>query len=125
MNKKTNLKKIRPIPDNVLVIYPYTGLNYSRFDLSGVLAVVHGTYHSGTVCTDSIIPFASKCQENGIPLFLAPSELSSDQYSSVFELTKNATVYLVNKPTESVYGLILAGASFGLSGDELTRFVTN
>lgn len=123
--KRTNLKKIRPIPDNVLVIYPYTGLNYSRFDLSHIKAVIHGTYHSGTVCTDKLIPFAARCCENHIPLFIAPSGLGSDQYASVFELTENSSVHLMNTSLESAYGKALAGIAFGFQDDELTDFMLN
>ena len=121
--KRTNLKKIRPLPDNVLIIHPYTGLDYSRFDISCVTAVVHGTYHSGTVCTDKLILFAKHLSELDIPLFLAPSEKTPDQYASVFELESGSTVYLVNESTESVYGKILSGICFGLEGDKLVKFV--
>lgn len=72
------------LQDWVLQISPYVGINYSRFGLEGVRAVVHGVYHSSTACvgtsTDdqpddaphSVLHLIRRCRQQGIDLFLAP-----------------------------------------------------
>lgn len=62
---------------NILTIRPYPGIRYDAYDLSGVSAVLHGTYHSFTVSDTeekdmSIDAFAIEAREMNIPLYLAP-----------------------------------------------------
>jgi L-asparaginase len=67
--------------NKILGIKPYTGLDYSFFDLDSrnIKAVVHGAYHSSTQnCnTDSgygdysIIEFIEKCEKLGIDVYLS------------------------------------------------------
>lgn len=123
------------IYDGVIAVNPYTGLDYSHISLDGIKAVVHVTYHSGTVCVErnceneeyssnSILYFADKCKNAGIPLFIVPSKLDGDQYSSVFDAVKNGGITPVNMTFESAYTKAIYGVSLGLCGDNLIDFMT-
>ena len=118
----------------VLNIMPYTGLCYGNISLENVCAVVHGTYHSGTVCvgqtddeknygSDSVLWFADKCREKNIPVFIAPSKLSNEQYSSVFNAVRNGGIIPLYMTRESAYCKAVLGGLNGLSGDELVEFM--
>jgi L-asparaginase/Glu-tRNA(Gln) amidotransferase subunit D len=64
----------------VLSILPYVGLRYDRYALEGVGAVLHGLYHARTAAAlteekdagASILRFAKRCADAGVPLYIAP-----------------------------------------------------
>lgn len=119
--------------ENVLLLQPYTGLDYSRISIEGIVGVVHGSYHSGTVCAEgerkertcsrSLTYFADRCKNAGIPLFIAPSCLGRDQYSSMHALYKGADVQLLDMTVEAAYMKLVVGASLKLSAPELKKFM--
>lgn len=122
------------ISEKVLLIMPYTGLDYSRISLDGVSAVIHGTYHSGTVCVErnacaesyssrSVMFLAKECEKKGVNLVVAPSRLGDEQYSSVYDLAKSSGALLLDMTTECAYAKILLGVSLGLCGKELEKFL--
>ena len=118
------LKNSELIDNGVLVILPYTGMDYSHYNLDGVKAIIHGSYHSGTVCVErnseadryssnSLLWLADECYRKNIPIFVAPSKLNIDQYSSILDLVKNSSVKLLDMTTESAYAKLLLGISCG------------
>lgn len=120
--------------DEVLLIHPFAGLDYSRIDLSGIKAIVHGTYHSGTVCVErgnadepysasSILYLSDRCKDLGIEIFMAPCVLDGDQYSSVYDAVQTGGIVPLNMTIESAYAKAVIGTSAGYSGDELKDFV--
>ncbi len=130
-----DIEKISGLSSDVLLIHPYTGLDYSRISLDGVKAVLHTTYHSGTVCTErceddedystlSILYLADKCLKCDIPLFVAPTRLDQDQYSTMYDLHSHAKPTYLNMNVEMAYAKLMVGVSLGLSGVALTRFAT-
>ena len=123
------------VSDSVMLINPYTGLDYSHISLDGIKAVIHGTYHSGTVCVErnredekysshSIIYFAEKCKTADVPLFIAPCKLDDDQYSSTFDLSKNTGAFLLNMTTEAAYAKAITAVSYCLCGTGLPLFMS-
>lgn len=77
---------------SVLRIEPYVGLRYDVFDLSGVRAILHGTYHSGTVCVEksgeggdyqssSVLSLIDRCETTD--LYFAPSRLDGEIYDTL------------------------------------------
>ncbi|MBE7011769.1 MAG: hypothetical protein E7415_03745 [Ruminococcaceae bacterium] len=120
----------------VLKISPYTGLDYENINLENVGAVIHGTYHSGTVCVErmsrndnyssqSLLWFADRCREKNIPIFIAPTKLSKEQYSSVYDAVENGGVIPLDMSTETAYVKALSGVMSGLFGEELPAFMTS
>ena len=120
--------------DDALLIYPYTGLRYSNILIDHAPAIVHGTYHSGTVCTErndpaaayssnSVLWLLKKCNEQNIPVFIAPCKMGAEQYSSVFDAACFENAVLLNMTTEAAYGKLLIGISCGLKGEPLVHYM--
>lgn len=111
---KTNFDK------QVLLIWPYPGLNYDGFDLTGTEAVLHGLYHSGTAPVTmnwgdrhSLIPFIQRCQNEGITVYLAPAIKNNDSYQSTKTLLDLGAKFIWNTPLEAAYAkLLIAYGSF-------------
>ncbi len=87
------LNKIGNLSPYVLLLFPYVGLDYSCVDLTGVHAIVHGTYHSDTVCVErkergenyssqSVLSLIDRCNQADIPLLLAPCDSEAYAYAS-------------------------------------------
>ena len=77
------------------MIKPYPGLDYSRFNLDNVDAVLHDLYHSGTACASlqwgenySLVEFIKRCEKQGIAVYLAPAIKSADAYQSTQALNR-------------------------------------
>lgn len=129
------LQKIDTVPQNrVLLLHPYTGLDYARISLRGFSAVMHGTYHSGTVCVErnkegepyssrSILSLADRCREREIPLFLSPCKLDGEQYSSAYDAVRSGGAIPLGMTIEVAYAKALAAVAMKLSGKELTAFM--
>ncbi len=124
------------LSDGVLLILPYMGINYSCYNLENVKAIIHGSYHSGTVCVErnneteaysnhSLLWLARECEKRKIPIFVAPSKMDEEQYSSMADLTKNTSIKLLDMTTESAYAKVLLGISNGYAGNELIEYVSN
>jgi len=131
---KKSVKYSGTVTGGVLCINPYTGLDYSKIGLEGVKVIIHGTYHSGTVCVEadgekmsdsplSVLYLAKECEKKGIELFIAPSVLDADQYSSVYHLKNNCGAELLNMTTESAYMKAIVAVSCGFTGDNLKEFM--
>lgn len=67
----------------VLVMHPYPGMEYKMPD-EDVKAVLHYTYHSGTLCSKlpELLKFAEYTKSKGIPVFITGAGLGAD-YESV------------------------------------------
>ncbi len=119
---------------DTLLVYPYTGLDYSRICLDGIRGIVHSTYHSGTFCVDraspeedfshySVLSLCEKCKKRQIPVFAAPCKVDSEQYSSVFDGVYNGGIIPLDMTTEAAYAKLIIGISAGLEGEALTEFM--
>lgn len=121
-------KNLRPLTACVLKLSPYVGLDYDAFDLSKFKAVLHGTYHSGTVCENTqeyetckssssvwklIDKAAGKCG-----IYVSPSDLSGEIYDSVARLLKSGVCFFSGSTEETVYCKLLIAYSSGLSDTE-------
>ncbi|MBQ9964412.1 MAG: asparaginase [Clostridia bacterium] len=127
------LRSFTRFTDRVTLLFPHTGLRYKGLPLSGQQAVVHGTYHSDTVCverntaTEPISPYSlvwllERCRQAERPVFLAPCALSKEQYSSAFDAVQNGAIPL-SMTTEAAYCKALLGTSCGLSRRGLIAFM--
>lgn len=103
------LNSMGKLTDSVLLIEPHTGLRYDRFLLDGVKAVVHGTYHSETVCVQesnspySVLWFLKRLAERGIPLILCPCDGTDYAYASTSKAIENGAVPAGRITLESAY----------------------
>lgn len=128
------LDKLFALKDEIMLITPYVGINYSRFNIDGLSAIVHGTYHSDTVCVErkkdseayseySILSLLDCCKERDIPLFLAPCDEAAFAYDSTGDALRNGAVGIAHTTLETAYAKTLIGVSLGYKDDELIRFL--
>ncbi len=137
LQKRKSVPIINNLLQKVLFIKPYTGIDYSLykniFTETDIKAVVHGSYHSGTVSYPGLVfkteaqntPQKSEyynklalkeanskysvkylcdiCKTNNIPVFIAPSSLSSDQYETMNYVADNTHATLLNMTAEAAY----------------------
>lgn len=115
----------------VLKIEPYVGLNYDAFDLSRYRAVLHGTYHSGTACTErtdkspaygsqSILRLVDRCGDT-TDVYLSPAKKSGEIYDSVGILAQHnhgCVRFLYGMTNEMAYVKLLLAYALGVSDVE-------
>lgn len=130
------IKDINKLKDGVLLISPYTGLDYLKISLKGVRAIVHKTYHAETVCVEikdkdqkygkySILSLLDRAKEKNVPVFLTPCDQNSYAYQSTsFAIDRGATP-IFGATSEVIYAKTLIGVSLKLRGDNLIEFVKN
>ncbi len=128
------LDRLGKLTDCVMLITPYVGINYKRFGLDGVSAVVHGTYHSDTVCVErkkdskpygehSILYLLDRCKERGVPLFLVPCDEAAFAYDSTGDALRHGAVGIAGTTAELAYAKVLIGCALGYKGDTLAEFL--
>ncbi len=126
--REITIKNLKQNDKKVLAIKPYTGLDYSVYNLDNISAVVHGAYHSETVCTvgdeNSVIEFAKKLKDKNIPLFLVPCSGGEERYSSTDTAIKSQNIFPLYTSFESGYAKCVLASLLGFCGEEFTRFVT-
>ncbi|PKM11818.1 MAG: L-asparaginase [Gammaproteobacteria bacterium HGW-Gammaproteobacteria-3] len=114
----------------ILMIRPCPGLDYSRFDLTGVAAVCHDLYHAGTACATrqwgdehSLPAFLTRCREQNIKVYLAPAIKTASVYQSTQELLAAGAHMIWNMSLEAAYvKLLLAYGNF-TDDEQLTIFL--
>ncbi|MCK9396049.1 MAG: asparaginase domain-containing protein [Methylobacter sp.] len=106
--------------ERILMIKPYPGLDYKRFNLDNVDAVLHDLYHSGTACASlqwgenhSLVEFIKRCEKQGTTVYLAPAIQSADAYQSTQTLIEQDAKIIWNMSIEAAYvKLLLAYGNF-------------
>ncbi|MBR5773269.1 MAG: asparaginase [Clostridia bacterium] len=126
----------KELTDCVLKVNPYIGLNYDVFNLEGVRAVLHGTYHSGTSCVmrtsenpsynkSSILYFFEKCASKNIPFYYSPSQTGAEHtvYASVpfieaHRYSEQKIRICYGQTDELMYAKLIIAYSVGLNESE-------
>ncbi|MGR9014522.1 MAG: asparaginase [Gammaproteobacteria bacterium] len=114
----------------ILMIKPYPGLDYTRFKLDNVDAVLHDLYHSGTACVSlqwgenhSLVEFIKRCKKQGVAVYLAPAIKSADAYQSTQTLIEQGAEIIWNMSIEAAYvKLLLAYGNFD-DNQEILNFM--
>jgi L-asparaginase len=102
--------------EDILMIKPYPGLNYSNFDLRQVRAVLHDLYHSGTACTTeqwgknySLLAFVRHCRQQGVNVYLAPALKHDDAYETTRAMIEQGAEMIWNMSIEAAYVKLMLG----------------
>lgn len=112
-----SIEKLKPC---VMIINPYTGIDYNCFTpTKNIKAILHSLYHGGTAATrkdlklcSSIVEFAKKCKDEDIDVFVAPLESSmSDNYATTVEMKNNSINVLYDISIESAYAKLVMAYS--------------
>ncbi len=130
---KSMLKDIKKLKNQVLVIQPYLGMDYSLYNLKGKRVVLHGTYHSSTACVSNgegnVLEFIKRCHDEGV-IFLLSSvmpELIEEEamYSSTGQILKAGAIPMIGETLEYSYGKAVAGCSVFERKEDLEKFLKN
>ncbi len=106
------LRDLNKIKGDVLYVNPYIGIDYSKFDIEGIRAVVHRLYHSGTGCVinknekknrNSILYFVIKCVKKGIPFFITPCKAQNNDYITSEIMIDSGAIPIYGMTSEMVY----------------------
>ena len=115
----------------VLNIEPYPLIDYSRFSLKDIKAVLHHTYHSGTVAVNgnsknSVLYLKQLCDNNEPHTelyFEGVNKNCSYLYETTGELLRNGVGTIFGTTKEMAYIKLLLGCAFGYTGKELQEFI--
>lgn len=130
--KSDILNRFDTISGGVLKITPYVGLDYNAFNLENIKAVVHGTYHSQSVCVSTqtgsagesaLQSFIKKCSEKGILVIIEPCSEAAYKYESTKEALESGAIAVYGMTSEMTYVKTLLGVSMNLSKSELSQFL--
>lgn len=136
---KAPLYSLDRLEECVLKIEPYVGVDYSRYELSGVKAVLCGSYHSSTACVErgtkrqafskrSVLYLLQRCKARGIDFWLAGFDpqhgsLSGNTYSSTADLLYSGVRPVISMTSETAYMKLVLAYSLGYEGDEVETFM--
>lgn len=137
LNPPAQQTPIRYIPlkadfsERILMIKPYPGLDYTRFNLNNVDAVLHDLYHSGTAYASlqwgenySLVEFIKRCEQQGVTVYLAPAIKSTEAYQSTQTLIEQGAKIIWNMSIEAAYvKLLLAYGNFD-DEQEIMEFIS-
>ena len=112
----------------VKVIHPYVGIDYSEINISGALAILHGSYHSGTLCVGgynsySALTLGIECMQKGIPMFIAACTNGADKYSTTSDAVEMGGMIPLDMTFESAYMKLTLGVCMGYEGGDLVSFM--
>ncbi len=120
-------EKIGEFKASVIKLNPYVGLNYDFVNLEKVDAIVHGTYHSQTLCVGENNFSALKLMELNLPVFIEPCNYEPDRNISCYETTAEAVrhglIPVWGMTSEMVYVKTMVGVALGYKNDSLTKFL--
>jgi len=133
------LERIGQLENCVLLVNPYVGLDYSRINLDGVKAVLHGTYHSFSMCLDekvdgaypedasptSVYYLYKKCLEKGIAFYFSSFDSSLMQYDTTNYMVEKGAAFILDSSVKLAYAGLLLGHNIqkdsGVLSEELRR----
>jgi len=124
------LYKINSLEPCVLLLSPYTGLDYNNITpTANIKVVLHSLYHGGTACiyseensSNSILSFYSRCKKNNIDFYISPLEKSnSDNYSTTAKILNVGATALYDVSIEMAYAKLLI--AFSADNDELKQYI--
>ena len=123
------------LENNVLMITPYVGLDYSSFNYSKFSAILHGTYHSGTACTEpynetSVLCLMDTCEKENpqIDIYLSPSKNSGEIYDTVrvignHEANQKKINFLYGYTNETAYAKLVLAYSIFKEKKDIENFI--
>ena len=133
------LEALRRLEPCVTYIMPYVGIDYSSYSFGkGVRAVLHGSYHSSTACTErgaglgaftsrSVLYLARRCKEKGIDIFLSPlpesMRATDGTYSTTADMIGSGVQPIYSLTNEAAYIKLCLAYSLGYEADEIVPFM--
>ncbi len=116
----------------ILIINPYVGLDYNSFNYSKFSAILHGTYHSGTACSEPYensllyLMDISEKENPGIDIYLSPSKNSGEIYDTVRVIGShkaNKIKFLYGCTNETAYAKLVLAYSIFKEKNDIENFI--
>ena len=129
----------------VLKIHPFVGIDYSRFSLRGIKAVLHHTYHSGTMAVnpyhknvksgeeqttdytkDSVMCLIKRCNnaDPKVDVYIEPCDREKAyRYETTGIVLRGSVKTSWRTTSEMAYVKLLIGCALGFEGDKLQDFI--
>ena len=122
----------------VMRLQPYVGIDYSRFCLDGIKAVLHGSYHSATACAEraeagapytkrSALYLADECKKRGIDMYLSPlpeyMRETLGTYSTTADIISHGVKPVFGLTDECAYMKLSLAYALGYEGEEVAYFL--
>ena len=138
ISREMLVNQIDSLKNNVLLVEPYVGIDYSAYNLEGKKAVMHGLFHSSTACVNiandshkidssSVLHMVNKCKEKGIGFYIAPfeRELLTEEamYSSTGILLTHGAIPIVGMTKEVCYAKLLIAYSIFTDKKKIDEFL--
>lgn len=120
------------LKNRVLMITPYVGLDYNSFNYNKFSAILHGTYHSGTACSEpyenSVLHLMDLCEKENsdIDIYLSPSKNSGEIYDTVRVIGShkaNRIKFLYGCTNESAYAKLILAYSIFKDKNDIKKFI--
>ncbi len=92
----------------IIQVCPYPLLDYSRIDIEGADAVIHRTYHAGSMCVNndkntSVLSLVARCKDKNIPFFICGLTSGKDNYFSMSSILKREVNVLFDMSPACAY----------------------
>lgn len=123
----------------ILMIEPYVGLNYDAFNYNEFSAVLHGTYHSGTACSEkskhwdsygknSVLYMIDLCVEKNIDVYFSPAKLVGELYETVPTIKNHRkdeidVNFMYGETKEYVYAKLVVAYSLFSDKEKIKSFM--
>lgn len=96
----------------VVQVYPYPELDYESINIDNADAVIHRTYHAGSVCVSdkgnlSVEILIKKCADKNIPLYVCGLKEGKDNYYSMSSVLSKGVVPLYDMSPACAYMKIM------------------
>ncbi|MGE4214722.1 MAG: asparaginase domain-containing protein [Anaerotignaceae bacterium] len=138
ISREMLLNQIECLKNNVLMVEPYVGIDYSAYNIDGKKAVIHGLFHSSTACVDitddsnkiehsSVLHMINMCKEKGIGFYISTfeKELLEEEamYSSTGVLRKHGAIPIVGMTKEVCYAKLMVACTLFTEKNEIAEFL--
>ncbi len=124
------------LKNNVLLVNPYVGIDYSAYDYKKFSAVLHGSYHCGTACVEkteesnsygknSILYMLDECAKIGVDAYITPTRQVGEFYDTIRIMANhsNKINFLYGTTQESAYVKLLTAYSMFNDKDKISAFM--
>ncbi len=106
---------------DIINIIPYPGMKYPKIT-KNTKAVLHGSYHSGTICiNDEFERFAKNAEEKDIPIYLTGLDTDQAVYETVCRYSDHGIRILPKSAFIAQYCKLWLAVSNGLRIDEIMQ----
>jgi len=125
------LKVSKNLKDCILLINPYVGIRYDSYNYKNFDAVLHTTFHSGTMCTDgdsvnSVMYMMNMCENWKTDVYFSPAKSGGATYESIVPIRNcNTAHFMYGNTNEFAYAKLLVAYSFFENEKERNNFLNS